>query len=263
MKKHSISISRPIPTETIIEQTVDYSIIIPTYQEEKILEQVLTLYTPELQEKYKFELIISDGGSTDNTIAIAKKHTNKIAIHQKQVRQTIGEGRNKGADLAKGNILIFINADTYPADFDTFFNAVEKLKVSPTEQIALSCRCRAIPEEEQFIDRLFYAIHNPILKVGTKMGFGYGRGECQVIKKFAFEEVHGYDENLHAGEDFDLYGRLTKFGKIKWDDDLFVYESTRRWRKFGYAKVLSLWAINAIAVKIKGQSVSKDWDAVR
>jgi glycosyltransferase involved in cell wall biosynthesis len=242
---------------------VDYSIIIPTFQEEKILERVLSLYTQELKSKYNFELIVSDGGSTDNTIKIAEKYADKVIVHTKEKKQTIGEGRNMGAEAADGDILVFINADTYPADFSQFFSAVERLKDTNGSEIAISCHCRAIPEEERMVDRIFYSIHNPILKIGTKLGFGYGRGECQVIKKQAFKTVGGYDATVHAGEDFDLYGRLTKIGKIKYDKDLLVYESTRRFRKYGYFRVLSLWAMNAIAVKVKGKSMSEDWEAVR
>ncbi len=242
---------------------VDYSIIIPTLQEEKILESVLSLYTHEYKKKYNFELIVSDGGSTDNTIEIANKYADKVVVHDKAKKQTIGEGRNMGADVAEGDILIFINADTYPADFEQFFGAVGRLRDTQDSQIAISCHCQAIPEEERMVDRIFYSIHNPILKIGTKLGFGYGRGECQVIKKNAFKIVGGYDATVHAGEDFDLYGRLTKIGKIKYDTDLLVYESTRRFRKFGYFRVLSLWAMNAITVKLKGRSMSEDWEAVR
>lgn len=245
------------------EKKIDYSIIIPTYQEEKILDRVLGMYTKELRGRYNFELIVSDGGSTDRTCEIAEKHADKVIRHKEDRRQTIGEGRNRGADVAEGDILIFINADTYPADFPSFLNAIENFKIHSDKEIALACRCRGIPEEEKFIDKVFYSIHNPIIKFGTKLGLGYGRGECQVIKKKSFEAVGGYDEKVHAGEDFDLYGRLIKHGNIRYDSDLFVYESTRRFRKFGYMRVLSLWAMNALAVKLKGKSMSEDWEAVR
>jgi glycosyltransferase involved in cell wall biosynthesis len=240
-----------------------FSVIIPTYREEKILDSILRLYTQELRDKYNFELIVSDGGSKDSTLDIAQKYADKVITHTEERRQTIGEGRNKGAEAAEGEILIFINADTYPADFTSFFKAAEEFAATGEDQIALACRCRGIPEEEKTIDKVFYGIHNPIIKFGTMIGLGYGRGECQVIKKEAFNLVGGYDETVHAGEDFDLYGRLTKIGRIKYEPEIFVYESTRRFRKFGYLRVLSLWAINALTVKFKGKSMSDDWEAVR
>ena len=95
------------------------------------------------------------------------------------------------------------------------------------------------------------------------LNYGFGRGECQVIRKDAFYKAGQYDETVHAGEDFDLYGRLTKLGKIRYDKNIFVYESTRRFRKFGYPRVLYLWVRNAIAVKMNGKSHTDDWEPVR
>ena len=67
---------------------------------------------------------------------------------------------------------------------------------------------------------------------------GMGRGECHIVKRELFERAGGYDESLGAGEDFELYTRrLRKYGKIVICKDLTVYESPRRYRKFGYIRV--------------------------
>jgi len=241
----------------------DYSVILPVYREEKILEDILSKYSPDLQKKYNFELIVSDGGSNDKSVEIASKHTTKIAVHNENRRQTIAEGRNRGAELAEGDIFIFINSDTYPAILDSFFETIQKFSKEQPETVALSCRVRGFPEEEDCWDRTFYSIHNPLIHLGNLLNFGFGRGECQVVRRSAFEKVGGYNSSVRAGEDFDLYRRLVKIGKIRYNRDIFVYESTRRFKKYGYVKVLSWWVINALAVKFKGHSVSEDWEAVR
>jgi glycosyltransferase involved in cell wall biosynthesis len=241
----------------------DYSVILPVYREEKILEAILSKYSPELQRKYNFELIVSDGGSNDKSVEIAGNHTSKIAVHTEARRQTIAEGRNRGAELAEGDVFIFINSDTYPADPETFFQSVQKFDIEQKDTIALSCRVRGFPEEEDCWDRIFYSIHNPLLHLGNLLNWGFGRGECQVVRREAFEKVGGYNKFIRAGEDFDLYRRLVKIGKIRYSRDIFVYESTRRFKKYGYVKVLSWWIINALAVKFKGHAVSEDWEAVR
>ena len=90
-----------------------------------------------------------------------------------------------------------------------------------------------------------------------------GRGECHIISRKAFFESGGYDENLAAGEDFDLYNRLRKYGRVIFRNDLLVYESPRRYRKFGYAKVFLDWAGNSLSVFLFKRSISKSWEAVR
>jgi len=92
---------------------------------------------------------------------------------------------------------------------------------------------------------------------------GMGRGECQIVKRDYFERISGYDEKLAAGEDFDLFKRIAKFGKIGFIKDIKIYESPRRFRKYGYFKVIMQWIVNSVSVIIYGKSVSDEWDPVR
>ena len=94
------------------------SIIIPVLQEEKLLFRTMSIFTPERKRRFGLEIIVSDGGSTDATISIAKEFADKVICHTEQRRQTIAEGRNKGAEHAQGDIFVFLNADTFPADPD-------------------------------------------------------------------------------------------------------------------------------------------------
>ena len=89
-----------------------YSFIIPTLNEEKLLPILLEqIKNSGVVEKYNCEIIISDGGSSDKTIEAAKKYTHKIVEHTSNNRQTIAEGRNSGASIASGSILVFIDGD--------------------------------------------------------------------------------------------------------------------------------------------------------
>ena len=242
------------------------SVIVPVYQEEKILDDTLKVFTEELKHKYHFELIVSDGGSTDKTVAIAEKYADYVVKHTKPERQTIAGGRNKGAEIAKGEALIFINGDTVPKDAEIFFqfiydwiNDLNEYKDCP----ALACTVTIAPEIMRPIDKAFYAVHNNYVRLLNLIGMGMGRGECQMVKKEAFLKVGGYNEVISAGEDFDLYTRLAKVGRIKFVKRIVVYESPRRFRKYGYFRIILSWLANSITVMILGKSVSKEWEAVR
>jgi len=66
-----------------------------------------------------------------------------------------------------------------------------------------------------------------------------GRGECQIVRRDIFEKVGKYNTNLIAGEDFDLYRRIKKNnGNIYYSKEIIIYESPRRFRKYGYLKTL-------------------------
>lgn len=233
--------------------------------EEKIIETQLQKFPNVLREKYNIELIISDGGSTDKTVELAAKYADKIAIHRKENRQTIAEGRNKGAELAKGNVFVFLNADTIPWNIEEFFEFISKWYNCPNHQKygAISCKVLPFPEEKRTSDKFFYTFLNSYFSLLNKINFGMGRGECHIIRKEIFEEADGYKNNLAAGEDFDLYRRISRFSKILSNGKPIVYESPRRFRKEGWIPVLFQWFLNSISISFRNRSLSKEWKTIR
>ena len=248
----------------IPKKSKQISIIIPTYQEEKILSKLKFLYTQEIKTKFNCEIIVSDGGSTDNTVSIAREFADKIVEHKSQNRQTIAEGRNKGAEVAEGNILVFINADTYPADLNSFMTSIQEWsKEQMNTYGAIACYVSGFPEEINTKDRIFYFLHNSFVKILNIIKLGMGRGECQIVRKEIFYLVNGYNPHIVAGEDFDLFRRISKHTKILMNSNFLVYESPRRFRRYGYLKTIWFWSINALSIIFAGRSYSKEWEAIR
>jgi glycosyltransferase involved in cell wall biosynthesis len=240
-------------------------LIIPVLQEEKILEKHLKVLM-EYKEKYSFEIIVSDGGSTDNTVEIARKYADIIVIHKESRRQTIAEGRNRGAELAQSDVLVFLNGDSIPVDFDMFFTTITKFASREGKYAkydALACEVSSFPEEELLKDKIFYKIHNNYVSFLNFIGLGMGRGECQIVRRSIFESVGRYNDKIVAGEDFDLYRRISKVGKIKYDKHIAVHESPRRFRKYGYIRTILFWLINSLSVWWLGKSYSDEWEAIR
>jgi glycosyltransferase involved in cell wall biosynthesis len=238
------------------------SIIFPTLNEEKLLETTLKQFTPELIQKFNLEIIISDGGSSDATLQIAKNFTDKIIEANPNEKQNISKGRNAGALTAKGEFLYLMNADTRIKNITEFFSKTTN-SFKNEKYLALSCKFKVFPEEEIVSDKLFHIFYNNYAHFLNIIGMGMGRGECHMIRKSIFIKTGGYNENLAAGEDYDFYRRIKKLGKIKFFRELVVYESPRRYRKYGYASVFADWTKNSLSVFFKNKSVSKQWDPVR
>ena len=238
------------------------SVIVPSLNEEKLIERLLRQFTDELKSSYLIELIVSDGGSNDSTVEISKKYADRLILHKDNFPQNISQGRNAGAKNSPGDVLIFLNSDTYVKDIEYFFKAI--LKEFEDKSIsAIACKIEVFPDEIKLPDRIFHGFYNNYVAMLNKFFMGMGRGECHIIRKDDFVKSGGYNETLAAGEDFDLYKRLRKFGKIKFRRDLLIYESPRRYRKFGYTRVIWDWAKNSIAVFFFQKSISKKWEAVR
>lgn len=240
-----------------------YSIIIPTLNEEKLIEQLLRqISQKELKEKYNYEIIVSDGGSTDRTIEISKMYSDKVIVHNEKRKQNISEGRNKGAENSEGRILIFLNGDIRIKEPDRFFEAIEK-KFVPSSFLAMTCSVYVFPEEETLADKIFLGFYNVYFYSLNLIKYGMGRGECQIIRREVFDKVGGYKTNLAAGEDMELYGRIRKIGKILFVRDLIIYESPRRYRRYGHVKILLSWFVNSFYIVFFRRSKSKEWKEIR
>ncbi len=242
---------------------INYSIIIPTLNEEKLLPQLLKVIdNADLKKKYNYEIIISDGGSTDKTLEIAEKHADIIIKNKEGYAQNISMGRNVGAKAANGEFLIFYNGDIFIENLENVFSTI-KNKFLNNKFMAMTCCVKVFPEEQKFVDVVFQTFYNYYFHFLNIVGLGMGRGECHIIKKSIFKEYGGYNEDLAAGEDFDLFRRIRKDGKILFARNLTVYESPRRYRKIGHFKILFTWLINSIYIIFAKTSKSTEWKEVR
>jgi glycosyltransferase involved in cell wall biosynthesis len=93
-----------------------FSIVIPTYNRQPILEKCLTALELQKftdQKVSKYEIILVDDGSTDGTLEWLKTHQQdfpSVRVFQ-QDHQGPATARNLGVKMAQGEIIIFIDSD--------------------------------------------------------------------------------------------------------------------------------------------------------
>src|SRR5205823_810907 len=92
------------------------------------------------------EIIVSDGGSSDKTIEIARKYADKVVIYSGKIRQTIAGGRNAGAAAASGEYLIFLDADCEIQDINGFFQTAIDRFLGNKKLVALTCEIHVFPQ---------------------------------------------------------------------------------------------------------------------
>jgi len=230
--------------------------------EGKLLGRTLSQFTDSVRSKYRLEVIVSDGGSTDETMCVAQASADTVVANEGGVRQNISIGRNAGARAARGEILVFINADTFIDDTDSFFAEIAEV-IAREGVSAVTCNVLVHREEERKVDVLFHSLYNWYFRFLNIIGMGMGRGECQVVRRDLFFSVGGYNEKIAAGEDFDLFVRLRRRGTIVFLHSQCVRESPRRYRRYGYLAVSVMWFVNAVAVLMLGRSVTREWKPIR
>ena len=198
-------------------QVEKISIVIPVLNEAIAIRTVLAqvLDTPNV------EAIVVDGGSEDDTVAIAQTMGVKV------ISTTAGRARqmNAGVAVATGDILLFLHADTQlPSNFDRFVRqALQKPgTVAGAFELRINAQLRGIKLIERMVNWRSHFLSMP-----------YG-DQAIFLKTSVFTELGGFP-NLPIMEDFELMRRLKRLGQIA-IVSAPVLTSGRRWQKLGVVK---------------------------
>ena len=166
------------------------SIIIPTLNEAKYLPDLLSSIKGQTYKDY--EIIVSDAFSTDKTREIAKNSKAKVVNGG-----ILSKGRNNGASVAKGGILVFMDADI---KFNSQF-LENSLKQFIKEELDIASPLF----EKNLKKRLSNNVYkfSDFLKKITKdkKHILFSTCQCLFIKKSFFVKTGGFNEELHIGED--------------------------------------------------------------
>lgn len=248
-----------------MENTPVFSVVIPTRNEAGTIGETLRHYTSMLPA-VNLEIIISDANSTDVTAEIVQnwqqRFGDRIQLIQKPGKQNIAIGRNAGAAAARGKILFHTDADVRLPDPHHFFQTIAA--TFGDEKIAAATSpIRIYPEEATFTDRFYHWLMNTTIRWSMPLRWCLAKGECQIVRRSAFEQIGGYDETLVAGEDCNLFFRLQKAGNVLFIKDIEVHHSPRRFRQYGYWKVSYLYFMEGMSRLLAKKSFAREWKVVR
>jgi glycosyltransferase involved in cell wall biosynthesis len=182
-----------------------FSIVIANYNHGQFLEEAIQSILKQICKDY--ELIIVDGGSSDNSIKIIQKYKDKISwwISEKDHGQS--NAFNKGFDKAKGDYFFWLNADDLLLP-NSLIHAKNAIHNDPRiEWIAANT--------------IFFSKNGEILKCSRgpswrdfliEEGPIYVYGPTSIFHRRIFEDVKGFDERLHYSMDTDLWLRFKNNG---------------------------------------------------
>jgi rSAM/selenodomain-associated transferase 2 len=198
-------------------QVEKISIVIPVLNEAIAIRAVLA----QVVDTPNVEAIVVDGGSEDDTVAIAQTMGIKvISTTARRARQM-----NAGAAVATGDILLFLHADTQlPPNFDGFVR--QALQQPGTVAGAFELRIDAQLRGVKLIERM-------VNWRSRFLSMPYG-DQAIFLKTSVFAELGGFPD-LPIMEDFELMRRLKRLGRITLVSAP-VITSGRRWQKLGVVK---------------------------
>ena len=201
------------------------SIIIPALNEENYLPKLLDCIKKQTYTDY--EVIVADAHSTDNTRKIAKKYGCKIVkggCHP-------GIARNDGAKIAKGDVLLFLDADSM-IEKNYIKSALDEISKNKLD----AAGSYLYPSTNNSIDKLILVIFNAWI-LATQYFYPNACGTGILCKKWLHEKINGFDETIKLSEDMDYVKRAGKIGKFRIIKNLKIIYSMRRYAEEGRFKV--------------------------
>jgi glycosyltransferase involved in cell wall biosynthesis len=234
------------------------SIVIPAYNEEHYIGPCIQSVQEQHSEDI-FEIIVVDNGSTDETMATAKKFRGVTVLHEP--KKGPSHARQRGFIEAKGNYIAFIDADTrVPAEW------IDKIKKEFAKDPALVClsgpfRYYDLPPVQKFFAELLWDLSAKPTYWLT--GFMALFANC-VIKREALAQIGGLDTTIaFYGDDTNLAWRLSKIGKVKFLMGFYILGSGRRLAKEGLIKTFFLYGISYLSVTFFHKPPTKDYNDIR
>lgn len=205
---------------------VRVSVVIPTLNEATVLGRTLR----EIGGAQDIEIIVVDGGSCDSTVKIAERFGALVVMaHRGRAHQM-----NVGAAAAKGEVLVFLHADTrLPTDFARLIH--ETLR----DPVVVAGAFRLRLDSPRYSVRLVERMAN-FRSRWLRLPYG---DQALFVKRHVFRAAAGF-ARLPIMEDFEFVRRLARWGRIV-IVPAEVVSSARRWERLG---VLRTTLINQMMI---------------
>jgi glycosyltransferase involved in cell wall biosynthesis len=182
------------------------SVIIPAYNAAKYIKQ--TIDSVLSQKLTNYEIIVIDDGSTDQTSQIIASYDHDI-IYVFQENRGQGAARNAGLQLARGDLISFLDADDLWCP-DALLLLVQMLAKRPNIDVVycwweyVDEHGRELPEKGRYsqrgnlLDSLLLSNRFPIM--------------TSLTRRTCIDKINGFDESRCITEDWDFWLRLAKNG---------------------------------------------------
>ena len=192
------------------------SLIIPTLNEEEYLEQTILSLLSNDYPSNKFELLIVDGLSKDNTVAIAKRLVKKFSNIRLMSNSKIYQSAalNIGIKESKGDFIIRADAHAiYDKNYiKSTINLLQKNEYVNVGPVQISTGSTLVEKAIAKAMNSKIGMGNAKYRLDKRELFEVKSVWLGAWKKETLIKINGFNENLPISEDFDLNYRLRKSG---------------------------------------------------
>ena len=191
------------------------SIVTSVFNQAQFLESsMVSVFT---QTYPNIEYIVTDGGSTDGSVEIVKKHEAKLAYWHTRPDGGPADGISQGFNRAQGEIFAWLNADDLLAE-DAVENAVAAFIRIPRASLIYGNRV-VIDDSGSF---LYYRPSLPILTHTPYIATILAQETCFFLRS-AYEACGGVDPAIKFAFDYDLFSKIAMHGEISYSGDVWGF----------------------------------------
>jgi len=219
------------------------SIVIPALNEEKYIGRLLQ--SLENQTLKDFEVIVVDGSSEDMTRDVVTKFK-KAKLVTTKIRN-VSHQRNLGAENAKFERLLFLDADGYmePTFLEDALREISRKNLEVTG-------CYLYPDSGHPYYRFAYMVFRQWVKFQNKTPTPVINGSCFFTTKKIHKLVNGFDTKINFAEDYDYARKARRHCNIKLLKTPKIYTSVRRFEKEGKLKLAMKYLRIGLEMDIAG-----------
>lgn len=203
------------------------SVVIPTLNEEANLERIIRLLRN--QKFVPKEIIVVDCGSHDRTLLIANTLADRVVVVNRCGR---AHQENVGGMGAKGDILLFLHADTLVSP--SLLAGIEAA-LADRDVTGGGAHLSYVPRRLRY--RALCVLRNAV----SKRLSVFGMGSSFFVRRRAFLDIGGFDEAMNE-EGVDMSKKLRAFGRLVMLNEV-VQTSARRFERLGFLETLLAWGI--------------------
>lgn len=200
------------------------SVIIPALNEEERLARLLSILG---DERSIHEVIVSDGGSSDGTVEVAKSFSVKV-VHSSRGR---GHQLASAVESSNGEVLFFLHADSEPAA-GSISGLEELMRDSPAIG---GGNFRVKYDGESF----FFRFVEQLTGFLRQLGLYYGDSGI-FVRRSVYDSIGGF-KKLAIMEDVDFVLRLERRSKTCCIRNYPLLTSTRRFQRHTPLRLIWLW----------------------
>lgn len=236
--------------------------VIPTREEAGYIDQTLEqLVAARDADRLDIQLVVVDGNSTDDTVKRSRL-ADVVVSDCPLAAQSIGHARNIGAAQVDSELIFHTDADVLIPDLPAFLDRVA-IAFDDPEVACVTAPVVPYPWDARLLDRVMHRLINLSVRWAIPFGAFLALGECQIVRRSAFDALGGYDGSIVLGEDRDFLQRVARYGRVVYLSELRVFHSARRYRKLGYRRVLFDYFREGIALLFGRPSPFEEWTPVR